>query len=42
MILCANPRMQYLARKGEIDEAVLRVLDRGRYILGEEVKALED
>ena len=42
MILCANPRMQYLARKGEIDEAVLRVLERGRYILGEEVKAFED
>lgn len=41
MILCANPRLQYLARKGEIDGAVMRVLDRGRYILGEEVKALE-
>jgi dTDP-4-amino-4,6-dideoxygalactose transaminase len=41
MILCANPRLQYLARKGEIDVAVMRVLDRGRYILGEEVKALE-
>jgi dTDP-4-amino-4,6-dideoxygalactose transaminase len=42
MILCANPRRQYLARKGEIDEAVLRVLNRGRYILGEEVKTFED
>jgi dTDP-4-amino-4,6-dideoxygalactose transaminase len=41
MILCANPRLQYLARKDEIDGAVMRVLDRGRYILGEEVKALE-
>ena len=41
MILCANPRLQYLARKGEIDGAVMRVLDRGRYILGEEVKAFE-
>jgi dTDP-4-amino-4,6-dideoxygalactose transaminase len=41
MILCANPRMQYLARKAEIDEAVMRVLEGGRYILGEEVKAFE-
>ena len=41
MILCANPRRQYLAHKDEIDGAVMRVLDRGRYILGEEVKALE-
>ena len=41
MILCANPRMQYLARRGEIDEAVMRVLNRGRYILGDEVNAFE-
>jgi dTDP-4-amino-4,6-dideoxygalactose transaminase len=41
MILCANPRLQYLARKGEIDDAVMRVLNRGRYILGEEVKTFE-
>ena len=41
MILCANPRRQYLARKDEIDDAVMRVLNQGRYILGEEVKALE-
>lgn len=41
MILCANPRMQYLAYKGEIDGAVMRVLNRGRYILGEEVKTFE-
>jgi dTDP-4-amino-4,6-dideoxygalactose transaminase len=33
--------MQYLARKKEIDEAVMRVLNRGRYILGEEVRAFE-
>ncbi|MGB5620638.1 MAG: DegT/DnrJ/EryC1/StrS family aminotransferase [Desulfobacterales bacterium] len=42
MILCANPRMQYLAHKGEIDAAVMRVLNRGRYILGDEVKKFED
>ena len=41
MISCANPRLQYLARKEEIDAAVMRVLDGGRYILGEEVKAFE-
>jgi len=41
MILCANPRLQYLAHKGEIDAALMRVLERGWYILGEEVKALE-
>ncbi|MBT8365770.1 MAG: DegT/DnrJ/EryC1/StrS family aminotransferase [Deltaproteobacteria bacterium] len=41
MIQCANPRMQYLARKKEIDEAVMRVLNGGWYILGEEVKAFE-
>jgi dTDP-4-amino-4,6-dideoxygalactose transaminase len=41
MILCANPRLQYLARKREIDDAILGVLNRGRYILGEEVKTLE-
>jgi dTDP-4-amino-4,6-dideoxygalactose transaminase len=41
MILCGNPRAQYQAHKAEIDAAILRVLDRGRYILGEEVKAFE-
>jgi dTDP-4-amino-4,6-dideoxygalactose transaminase len=41
MILCANPQLQYLAHKSEIDSAVKRVLDRGWYILGEEVKAFE-
>ncbi len=41
MILCANPRLQYLAHKSEIDRAVMRVLNRGWYILGEEVRAFE-
>jgi len=41
MILCANPRLQYLAHKDEIDDAIMQVLDRGRYILGEEVEAFE-
>jgi len=41
MIFCSNPRLQYLSRKSEIDNAVKRVLDSGWYILGEEVKAFE-
>jgi dTDP-4-amino-4,6-dideoxygalactose transaminase len=41
MILCGNPREQYLARKSEIDAAIARVLDKGWYILGEEVRAFE-
>ena len=41
MILCANPKAQYLAYKTEIDAAIQRVLDRGRYILGEEVAGFE-
>lgn len=41
MIPCANPRAQYLAHQKEIDAAVLGVLQRGRYILGDEVKAFE-
>ena len=41
MILCANPRLQYLAHKRRNRWCVMRVLERGRYILGEEVKALE-
>ena len=41
MILCSNPRMQYLSHKTEIDTAVARVLDKGWYILGDEVRAFE-
>lgn len=41
LILCSNPRAQYLARKGQIDDGIFRVLDKGWYILGDEVKALE-
>ena len=41
MILCGNPREQYLSHKSQIDEAVRKVLDGGRYILGEEVGAFE-
>lgn len=41
MILCSDPLAQYQAYKQEIDEAVSQVLNRGRYILGEEVTAFE-
>lgn len=41
MILCANPKAQYQAHQNEIDEAIRRVLEQGRYILGEEVKSFE-
>jgi dTDP-4-amino-4,6-dideoxygalactose transaminase len=41
MILCGNPRAQYETRKAAIDDAVKRVLESGRYILGEEVLAFE-
>jgi len=35
-------RRQYLSLKEEIDQAVARVLNRGWFILGEEVKAFEE
>jgi dTDP-4-amino-4,6-dideoxygalactose transaminase len=41
MILCANPKAQYLAHQTEIDEAIRSVLEQGRYILGEEVRSFE-
>lgn len=42
MILCSNPKAQYLAYKDEIDQAIQGVLDRGWYILGQEVRAFEE
>jgi dTDP-4-amino-4,6-dideoxygalactose transaminase len=36
-----DPRANYMAHKPEIDAAMARVLDRGRYILGQEVSAFE-
>ena len=41
MILCSNPKAQYLAHRSAIDAAITRVLERGYYILGSEVKAFE-
>lgn len=41
MIICSNPKAQYLSYKNEIDSAISRVLSSGRYILGSEVKSFE-
>lgn len=41
MILCGNPRAQYGSHREAIDSAIGRVLESGRYILGEEVSAFE-
>jgi dTDP-4-amino-4,6-dideoxygalactose transaminase len=41
MIPQTDPRAAYLERRAAIDAAVQRVLERGRYILGEEVAAFE-
>ena len=41
MILCSNPRAQYLAHQTEIDAAIARVLDKGWYIVGEETSTFE-
>jgi len=37
----ANPKAQYLSRKREIDAAMTRTLESGRYILGQEVESFE-
>lgn len=41
MILCSNPKAQYLAHRDIIDSAIARVLDSGYYILGQEVENFE-
>ena len=41
MLLCSNPKAQYIAHKDEIDSAIKKVLDGNRYILGEEVELFE-
>jgi len=41
MILCSNPKEQYIAHSDEIKDAIERVLNSGRYILGGEVEAFE-
>jgi dTDP-4-amino-4,6-dideoxygalactose transaminase len=37
----ADPHANYLAHRGEIDTAIARVLNAGRYILGPEVESFE-
>ena len=41
MIFCANPSAQFRTYQDQIEESVLKVLRGNRYILGEEVEALE-
>ena len=41
MILCANPAAQFHSHRAEIEQAIGRVLESGRYILGPELEALE-
>jgi len=41
LIMCSNPKAQYLSHKDEIDAAVNRVLESGWYILGNEVRSFE-
>ena len=41
MILCSDPKLGYLTLKQEIDRAVIKVLNSGRYILGQEVELFE-
>lgn len=41
LILCADPKAQYLAHKAGIDAAIARVLVSGRYVLGREVEKFE-
>lgn len=41
MIIGANPLRQYLSYKEDIDHALEKVLSKGMYILGQEVKAFE-
>jgi dTDP-4-amino-4,6-dideoxygalactose transaminase len=38
----ANPRASYTAHKEEIDAAIARVMESGRYILGQEVATFEE
>ena len=41
MILCSNPKEQFLSHKNEIERAIQSVLNNGLYVLGEEVRLFE-
>ncbi|MCC6953253.1 MAG: DegT/DnrJ/EryC1/StrS family aminotransferase [Deltaproteobacteria bacterium] len=40
-VLCGHPKAQYAGRAAEIQQAMTRVLEGGRYVLGDEVKQFE-
>lgn len=42
VILCSNPRLQFISQKKQITEAIQRVLNSDSYILGSEVSTFED
>ena len=42
MILCSNPRAQYLSYKDEIDSSIQQVLSKGEFIFGENVHSFEE
>ncbi len=42
MILVANPHAQYQSYKNDIDAAIRNVLEKGRYVLGDEVRLFEE
>lgn len=42
MILVGNPKAQYESHRDDVKAAIQRVLDQGRYILGEEVRLFEE
>ena len=42
MILCSNPRAQYLSYKDEIDSSIQQVLSKGEFILGANVHSFEE
>src|SRR5689334_8980016 len=41
MVPCSDPHRHYRRHQERIDRAMARVLERGRYILGEEVRTFE-
>jgi len=41
MILCSDPKKQYLKRKNLIEDAIFQVLRSGKYIIGKQVNSFE-
>lgn len=42
MVYVSNPREQFLSQRTDIIMAIIRVVERGRYILGEQVEKFEE